>query len=254
MPVPPLAAPRALLFNLFFFVWTTLLALAVLPAAPFLDGRGMRGVARFWMRGIQGGLRLLVGLSYEVRGRENLPRTPVLIAAKHQSAWETLVFHLLVPELSVGLKDELTRIPIFGWYLLKGECVRIDRGGAGRALRSLIEGAKAATARGLSFLIFPEGTRRAPGEAPDYKAGVSALYAALALPVVPVALNSGLFWGRRAFLKRPGRITVAFLPAIEPGLERRRFMQALEERIETATAALVAAGDAAAGQPPASRL
>lgn len=235
-----LQAARALLFNLFFYLWTALLCVLTLPAYPFLDERGMRWVARFWMYGLQGALRLLVGLTYEVRGRERLPPGPALIASKHQSAWETLIFHVLVPDIAVGLKYELTRIPIFGWYLMRGGCIRIDRGGAARALRSLVEGARAAAARGLSILIFPEGTRRGPDDPPDYKPGVAALYAALDLPVVPVALNSGLFWRRRGFIKKPGRITVEFLDPIPPGLERRAFMAELQSRIEPATARLLA--------------
>jgi 1-acyl-sn-glycerol-3-phosphate acyltransferase len=240
----PLLAARALLFNLFFYVWTTLLSVLTLPAYPFLSERGMRWVARFWMHGLQAVLRLVVGLSYEVRGRERLPPGPAIIASKHQSAWETLIFHVLVPDLAVGLKYELTRIPIFGWYLMRGGAIRIDRGGAARALRSLVDGARAAAARGVSILIFPEGTRRAPEDPPDYKPGVAAVYTALDLPVVPVALNSGLFWSRRSFLKRPGRITVQFLEPIPPGLDRRTFMAELQRRIETATARLVAEGSA----------
>ncbi len=204
----------------------------------------MRWVARFWMHGLQVVLRLVVGLSYEVRGRNRLPSGPAIIASKHQSAWETLIFHVLVPDLAVGLKYELTRIPIFGWYLMRGGAIRIDRGGAARALRSLVDGARAAAARGVSILIFPEGTRRAPEDPPDYKPGVAALYTALDLPVVPVALNSGLFWSRRSFMKRPGRITVEFLEPIPPGLDRRTFMAELQRRIETATARLVAEGSA----------
>jgi 1-acyl-sn-glycerol-3-phosphate acyltransferase len=194
------------------------------------------------MRGIHAGLRVLIGLTYEVRGTERLPATPAIIASKHQSAWETLTLHLLVHDLAVGLKHELTRVPLLGWYFVKGGAIRIDRGGAARALRSLVEGARRAAARGCSILIFPEGTRRAPDDPPDYKPGVAALYEALHLPVVPVALNSGLFWGRRSFLKRPGRVVVEFEEPIPPGLARRQLMAELERRTETATARLVAEG------------
>ena len=242
MPASPLLGLRALLFNVLFYLWTAVTCLVVLPAFPLLSPAGMRRVARFWERGILVLLKVVVGLDYEVRGREHLPREPVIIASKHQSAWETLVFHVLVPELAVGLKEELTRIPVFGWYLMRAQNIRIDRGAAAKAIRSLVEGAKAATANGLSVLIFPEGTRRAPDDPPAYKPGVAALYAALKLPVVPVALNSGLFWRRRGFLKYPGRVVVEFLEPIPPGLDRKIFMQILEERIETATARLVAEG------------
>jgi 1-acyl-sn-glycerol-3-phosphate acyltransferase len=235
----PLLVLRGLLFNALFYLWTALFCLLVLPVFPFLSPAGMRRAARFWERVTFALLRFTVGLSHEVRGREHLPPGPVIIASKHQSAWETLAFHVLVPEVAVGLKEELTRIPVFGWYLMRAGNIRIDRGAAARALRSLVEGAKRAVASGLSVLIFPEGTRSAPGDPPDYKPGVVALYNALRLPVVPVALNSGLFWRRRSLVKHPGRIVVQFLEPIPPGLERKIFMQTLEQRIETATARLV---------------
>lgn len=236
----PLALVGAVLFNVFFYAWTAVLSALVLPAYPFLSERGMRAVARFWAGGLLAALRVLTGVGHEVRGVP--PAAPVIIASKHQSAWETLAFFTIVRDLSVGLKHELTRIPVFGWYLLRAGSIRIDRGGAARALRSLVDGGRAAAARGCSVLIFPEGTRRAPGDPPDYKPGVAALYAGLKLPVVPVALNSGLFWGRRSFRKRPGRIVVEFLDPIPPGLERRAFMAELERRVEAATARLVAEG------------
>lgn len=242
MPASPLLTLRAFLFNVLFYAWTAVACLATLPAYPFLSPAGMRRVARFWERGVLWLLKMVVGLDYEVRGRANLPATPAIIASKHQSAWETLAFHVLVPEIAVGLKEELTRIPVFGWYLMRAQNIRIDRGAAAKALRSLVDGAKAAAANGLSILIFPEGTRRAPGDPPDYKPGVAALYKALDLPVVPVALNSGLFWRRRGFLKYPGRVVVEFLEPIPPGLDRKLFMQTLEERIEAATARLIEEG------------
>lgn len=236
----PATVVRATAFNLAFWLWTFLCLFPGLPFLPFWQPKQVRAYARFWERGVHALLRRLVGLRYEVRGLEQLPAGPLLIASKHQSAFETLTFHLLVPDLAVGLKDELTRIPIFGSYLLRAGNIRIDRGGAAKALKSLVDGAQAALARGESVLIFPEGTRRDPDAPPDYKPGVAALYRALGVPCVPVALNSGLFWGRRSFLKHPGTVTIAFLEPIPPGLDRTSFMRLLEERIERATAALVA--------------
>ena len=118
--------------------------------------------------------------------------------------------------------------------------IRIDRAGGARALRGLIEGGRAALDRGAPIAIFPEGTRVAPGEHRPYHPGVAALYRHLDCTVVPVALNSGVFWGRRSFVKRPGRIVVEFLPPIAPGLERKDFMTELERRLEPATERLVA--------------
>lgn len=243
------ALVRSHLFNVFFFAWTVVITLVALPALPFLSAAQTRGVARVWERVTLAALRLLIGIDHEVRGRQHLPApdAPTLIASKHQSAWETLAFHLMVPNIAIGLKHELTRIPVLGWYLTRAGGIRIDRGDAARALRSLVKGAKAAVADGLSVLIFPEGTRQAPGAPPDYKHGVAALYSTLQVPVVPVALNSGLFWGRRSIMKRPGRIVVEFLEPIPPGLDRQTFMALLESRIEAATARLLAEGRA--GQP-----
>ena len=182
MATTPVLWLRALAFNIFFFGWTALLAILVVPAAPFMSPGGMRRFAGFWQRGIQGGLAVLVGLRYRVEGLEHLPPGPCIIASKHQSAWETLFFHTVRPDIVIGLKQELRRIPLFGWYLAIAQNVFVDRGGAAKALRSLIEGCKAAVAKGWSILIFPEGTRQAPGAPPDYKSGVAALYAALEIP------------------------------------------------------------------------
>ncbi len=196
--------------------------------------------AERWERGLQWLLRKLVGLDYKVRGAEHLPKDGVIFAVKHQSAWDTITAHLLVDDPAIPLKQELTRIPIFGRCLLHAGMIRIDRDQGTRALRSLIDGGREAIARGSPILIYPEGTRTPPGEKRPYHPGVAALYKQLALPVVPVALNSGLYWGRRSFSKRAGTIIVEFLDPIQPGLDRKTFMTELEHRIETATARLIA--------------
>ena len=240
---------RSAIFNVLIWTWTLLALIVLVPVGWFLDAAGTRAYARGWERGIAFLLRWLVGIRFEVRGREHLPDEPVIIAAKHQSAWETLTFHTIVHELSVALKFELTRIPVFGRYLMKSGCIRIDRGAAAKALKSLVDGARRAMDDGLHVMIFPEGTRRSPGAPPDYKPGVAALYRQLGRPCVPVALNSGVFWGRRSFAKRPGVIVLEFLEPIPAGLARPVFMQMLEERIETATARLVAEGRGEAALP-----
>jgi 1-acyl-sn-glycerol-3-phosphate acyltransferase len=191
------------------------------------------------MGGLQLLLRHLVGLDYEVRGRASMPPGPAIYAFKHQSAWETMVIHLLLPKAAIALKQELMRIPLFGWCLRRTGMIGIDRSGRTRALRSLVEGARAALARGVAVVIFPEGTRMPPGRNAPYHAGVAALYLQLERPVVPVVLNSGLFWGRRSFVKRPGRIVVEFLEPIAPGLERKAFMAELRRRLESAADRLI---------------
>jgi len=137
------------------------------------------------------------------------------------------------------IKRELGWIPFYGWYTLKAGMIPIDRSGGARALKRMIAASEKALATGRPVFIFPEGTRSAVGAHVSYQPGVAALYRQLDVPLVPVAVNSGLYWGRRQFLKRPGRITVEILPAIAPGGERRATLAELERRIETATARLV---------------
>lgn len=235
-------AVRSVFFDLAFWSWTAIYVVALLPVAPFVSAATMRRLAVFWMRVVHGLLRVIVGIQHRIVGLERLPPGPVIIACKHQSAWETLVFPILRVECIVGLKYELTKIPIFGWYLQIADNIVIDRGGATKALRSLTKGAKKAVKEGLSVLIFPEGTRTEPGAPPDYKPGVAALYAACNVPCVPVALNSGLYWSRGSGgRKRPGTITLEILDSIPPGMPRKPFMAELEKRIETATDRLLCA-------------
>lgn len=189
----------------------------------------------FWARTEMRLMRVVCGLDYEVTGREHLPPGPAIFALKHQSAWETIAFLAIAPPVAGVLKRELLMIPVYGWYMRRLGMVPIDRAAAGAAVREMLRRAKAATAGGRSIMIMPEGTRMPPGRAGRYHPGVAALYAALGLPVVPVALNSGLFWGRRSLTIRPGRVTLAFLEPIRPGIGRRLFMELLQERIETAS-------------------
>ena len=232
------ALARSAVFNLALWSWTAIMLVAAMPWLAF-PPRFMLAHSRAWMRGVQFLLATIVGLDYEVRGLPGAPR-PAVYAFKHQSAWETLAIHLLLDGAAIALKRELTQIPLFGWTLLHAGMIRVDRRGGPRALRSLVQGGRAALARGAPIVIFPEGTRVRPEERRDYQPGVAALYRQLDCPVVPVALNSGEFWPRRSFVKRPGRIVVEFLPAIEPGLERKAFMAELRDRLESATDRLVA--------------
>lgn len=229
----PIVWLRSAAFNLVFYLYTFVLVLAGLPALPFLSPAATRRYARTWMAGALRILATVAGLEVVFVGLERIPAGPVIFASKHQSALDTLVFHLVRTDVIYGLKQELRRIPLFSLYLARIGCIFVDRGGAARALKSLVRGARTAVAQGLSLVIFPEGTRRPLGAPPDYKSGVAALYAALGVPVVPVALNTGLFWPRRSFLKRPGRAVVEMLEPIPPGLDREAFMALLEERIET---------------------
>jgi 1-acyl-sn-glycerol-3-phosphate acyltransferase len=206
---------------------------------------------RFWARGTLWLLAVLVGLRHELRGAEHLPKGASLVAMKHQSAWDTIVLPLVLGDPAVVLKRELLWIPIYGWYTLaSGGAIAIDRKAAAAALRSMVARARKIAAERRPVVIFPEGTRVAPGQSRPYQPGVAALYKELGLPLVPIAVDSGLYWGRRAFLKRPGRIVIEILPPIAPGLPRREVMAELERRIEEASDRLLATAPAAAENQP----
>lgn len=227
---------RSALFIVLLNVWTLVLGLLYLPLLA-LPRRATNIAARFWLHGTFLFLRLICGVRLEVRG--TAPVGAALVASKHQSTFETFAFRLLLENPAVILKKELLRIPIFGWYLWKTGIIAIDRAAGTKALKAMVKGAEDAKAAGRQVLIFPEGHRMAIGEAPNYHSGVAMLYGSLGLPCVPVAINSGLFWGRGGLSKYPGTVTIHFLPAIEPGLDRKAFMAELQARIETGTAALV---------------
>jgi 1-acyl-sn-glycerol-3-phosphate acyltransferase len=189
-------------------------------------------------------LERIVGTRMEVRGREHIPEEGCIIAGKHQSAWDTFAILPLLRDPAVVMKRELMVIPFYGWFSMKFRMIGIDRSAGAGALKRMVAEAREAVGQGRHLLIFPEGSRRAPDAPPDYKPGASAIYLGTGVPCVPFGLNSGLFWPRRQFIRRPGTIIVEFLPAIPPGLNRRAFEQRLEADIEGVTRRLVAEGRA----------
>jgi len=247
---------RALAFYIGFFGVTALFGVAGLPLL-LAPRRWVMRFGRLWSRCVLALLRAIVGLDGEIRGIEHIPSGPSIIAMKHQSAWDTLILPVILDDFAVVLKRELLFVPFYGWYAARAGSIAIDRRGGAGALRHMVAASRQAVAAGRPIVIFPEGTRTAPGHRLTYQPGVAALYQALGLPVVPAAVNSGLFWGRRSFVKRPGRISLAFLEPIPPGLPRRQMMSELEARIEAATSALereVSAGYRAEGNRSASPL
>ncbi|MEE8515025.1 MAG: lysophospholipid acyltransferase family protein [Alphaproteobacteria bacterium] len=240
---------RSALFYLCVFVLTTVTVVVYFPlmVAP---QRMMMAGGSLWSRAVLALLAGITGLGHRVEGRENIPDGPVIFASKHQSAWDTFAFPALLGSPSLAIKKELFLIPFYGWYARHAGMIGIDRGGGARALRSLVRGARESIGQGRSVIIFPEGTRVAPGLHRRYQPGIAALYKELERPVVPVAVNSGLFWGRRAFVKQPGTITLEFLAPIAPGLAREEFMNELERRIETATRRLEAGVKNESGAAP----
>lgn len=229
---------RSLVFNIFYFGFTILCLICLIWLLVTPRSYVMAWV-RWYLRVIYRMEKLLLGLDYRVVGQENMPPYPFLIASKHQSLWETMKLHLIFDDPAVILKRELTRVPIWGWFAAKSKMIAVDRGRGGKAIASMIEGGRETVADGRPIVIFPQGTRVGPDSYKPYKVGIFALYEALELPVLPMALNSGVFWQRRAFRKCPGTITVELLPPIQPGLDRETFLHQLEETLETASKRLV---------------
>jgi len=229
-----------------FFLWFVSMSVAVhvicLPAL-LMPRAAAVFAARLWCAGVLWGLRVFAGLDYETRGE--IPRTPVLVASKHMSMWDTVALFYLIGDPVFVLKRELMRIPFYGWYARRVGMIAIDRQAGSAALRSMTKAVRQALATGLAVIVFPEGTRKKPGAPTDYKPGIAALYQRLDVTCIPVALNSGLFWtGPAGFLKKRGRIVIQFLPPIAPGLKRQDFMRVLEARIEQATSNLLLEGQA----------
>lgn len=231
---------RSLAFAFLFYGNTLVWVVIGLPALLLPYSLLMRLVIRPWARSCLWIHRVTCGVTVEVRGREHLPEGPFILAAKHQSVWETIFFVTQVPRPTYVAKRELLWIPLFGWYLWGSHQIMIDRGRRAAAVASLNRRAREAAERGAQIIIFPEGTRRPVGAEPAYKSGVYHLYGELGLPVVPAALNAGVVWPRRTMLKYPGRLIVEYQPVLAPGLPREAFMSELQARIEPATARLVA--------------
>jgi 1-acyl-sn-glycerol-3-phosphate acyltransferase len=234
---------RSLVFNFAWMAWTVICGTIGLPFLIAPRAVTMQ-FGRFWARVVLVLLRVIVGLDHEIRGLDRIPRGACIVAMKHQSAWDTFIPLVLFHDPAAVLKRELLLLPLYGWYAARAGSISVDRKSGASALRRLVNAARPVAAEGRPIVIFPEGTRVAPGASLPYLPGVAALYQALALPLVPAAVNSGYFWGRRSFVKRPGRIVLEFLESIPPGWPRHRVMAELEQRIETATAALLREAEA----------
>ncbi len=229
---------RSLLYNALFLLWSVVMHVISIPLL-FGPGKGIYLMGGIWARGCVLLLRAVVGLGYRIEGLENLPDGPVVIASKHQSIWETLAFCQIFQRPIFILKQELLRIPFYGWYLKRMGMIAIDREGGASALRRMLAEARETLDAGKHIIIFPEGTRTQPGQRRAYHPGVAALYKQLGVPVLPVALNSGLFWPAKSFRQKPGQITVKLLPQVPPGLDRRAFIDRLERAIEDASLSLL---------------
>jgi 1-acyl-sn-glycerol-3-phosphate acyltransferase len=238
---------RSLLFNVLFYL---VLAFWVIVGIPtFLMPRwGIVTIAQCWARSSVWLMRVICNIKVEYRGLEKIPKGPLIVASKHQSIWETFALLQFFPEPLYILKRELKWIPFFGWYLIKTNMIGVVRGAGGRSLIEMARRAGEEVRRGRQLIIFPEGTRTAVDAPPRYKTGVAQVYVDCGVTCLPVALNSGLFWPRRTFMRYPGTLVAEFLDPLPPGLTRQEFIAQVSTVIETATNRLVAAGRAEQAQ------
>jgi 1-acyl-sn-glycerol-3-phosphate acyltransferase len=234
---------RSLVFNVLFYLVFLFWVVVALPT--FLMPRGaMMRVATWWAKTVMLLMRLVCNIKIEFRGTEKIPKGPLIVASKHQSMWETISLLHFFEAPFFAVKRELRFIPIFGLFLIKTNMIAIDRSAGGRALIKMARRAAEEVRQGRQFVIFPEGTRTAPGAPPQYKAGIGLIYTDCGVTCLPVALNSGLFWPRRTFMRYPGTLVVEFLDPLPPGLTRDEFLTRIQSVIEEASDRLVAAGQA----------
>ena len=231
---------RGLLFNIFYYGATALccifyLPILLLPYHMFWKALKSYFVVVYWIE------KYILGLDYEIRGLEHLPKEgSYIVAAKHQSAYETLKLPILFNEPGVVLKKELINIPLWGWFALKAGMIAIDRSNRDSSVRSITEGAKKLRDKGRPIVIFPQGTRVGVGDKRNYKGGIIKMQEAADLEIIPMALNSGLFWGRNSFIKKPGKVIMEFLPAIHPHEDPKGALKQLEAMLEEKSDALAA--------------
>src|ERR1700724_775571 len=231
---------RSLIYNVLFYA---LLVFWILVAIPtfWMPARAFMRVAKAWARSSIWLMRVICNIKVEYRGLEKIPDGPLIVASKHQSMWETFALLQFFDQPLFILKRELQWIPFFGWYLIKSNMIGIDRSAGGRSLLTMARRAGEEVRRGRQLIIFPEGTRTAVDAPPHYKTGVAQIYVDSRVTCVPVALNSGLFWPRRSFMRYPGTLVVEFLDPLPPGLLRDEFLTRIRTGIEETTNRLVEA-------------
>lgn len=238
---------RSVLFVIWIYVAMLVFAVVALPVMLFSRRASVEAV-RGWIRNTRWALRVIAGVRTEIRGAENIPDGALIWAGKHQSMYDAFVPWLLLDHPAIIIKKELLWYPLFGWYAWRTDMIAIDRAGGAKTLRNMIEAARKRISNGRQLLIFPEGTRVAPGAKPQYRPGVFGLYDELAAPVVPVANNVGLCWPAHGVRRRPGTVVFEILPPIAPGLDKKDFMRRLEDAIEPACERLLDEGLAVQGR------
>lgn len=233
-----MTAIRSLAYVALFYLWTAVVAVGFTPTL-FGPVRWVYWMFNFWGRGVVA-LLVICGVKVEVRGKEFIPTGAALVAPKHQCMLDVFAQFTWLPGSAFVMKKELAWIPWFGWYAKKAGAIVIDREGQAKTMRQVIREGTELFKKGRQVVIFPEGTRKAPGAEPDYKPGIAALYRELNVPVHPVATNAGVHWPAHGFIRIPGTIVFEYLEPIPPGLKRAEFMRILEERIETKSTELLA--------------
>jgi 1-acyl-sn-glycerol-3-phosphate acyltransferase len=230
---------RSIVFNLAFYLVLFVYLIVALPTLAMPRG-ALIALVKNWSRMNFRLLRWICHIDYEVIGAEKIGHGPLLVASKHQSLWETFALMTVFDDPAYILKRELIWIPFFGWCAWKAQMIPVVRGAGSQALADMTKRAKTEVDRNRQLIIFPEGTRRAPGAEPKFKFGVAHLYSEIGVPCLPVALNSGIFWPRRSFRRYPGTIKVEILDPIAPGMDKQAFFARVQSDIESATARLVA--------------
>jgi len=225
---------RSILFYVFLVLWTIFMGTICLPYL-FVSYHYLRKPVNIWVKGIFKLLQIICNITYEIRGKENIPSYAVLVASKHQSAFETFALFYHINNSIFIHKRQLFFIPIFGQYLKKINMISIDRSEGAIAMRKMLKQTKQKTQEGKSIIIFPEGTRKKPGENPDYKTGIAGIYKNLESEVLPVAVNSGHYWPKHIIIKKPGKIIIKFLKLIPSQLEKSEFLKKIESVIEEET-------------------
>ncbi len=224
---------RSYAFTAYMVLTIVIMGIVCLPAALW-GKRAARAVVKLWARMMLGALKTVSGVSYTVRGAENIPQGGALVAANHQSMWETIALYALLPEPVMILKKELMAVPVYGWWARATGNIAVDRKAGAKALRAMRAAAREAIENGEQVTVFPEGTRIAPGARAPYQPGVAGVYAAAGAPCAPVSHDSGRFWRHPGVRKEPGEITLTVGRPIEPGLDRKSFMATLQARIDGA--------------------
>lgn len=234
---------RSTLLNIYFFGFTTFACIVLLWALLLPRAKSFKAIL-WYFKSLHWGEKVIMGLDYRVEGRENLPKDGAyIIAMKHYSVYETMKLFMIFGHVAIILKKSLMMIPLWGWYAAKLDMIPVDRTARDKAMNSILKGARPVIEEGRSIMIFPQGTRINVGdtiEQKPYKYGTLRLYEKLNVPIVPVAINSGLFWPRKSYMKKPGVVTFKILKPIPAGLPMEEAFNRMRDCIEEESDKLIA--------------